>query len=950
MDALKLRAELGLDSESYEEGLNDARDSADSFGDKMDTVFKGVATAAKVSAAAIAGVATVIGGIAIKATQAYKDYEQLTGGVETLFGAGGLSMAKYAEEQGKTIQEIQGEYMNLMKAQDEVMYNASRAYETAGLSANEYMETVTSFSASLIQSVGGDTQKAAELADQAIIDMSDNANKMGSSMESIQNAYQGFAKQNYTMLDNLKLGYGGTKEEMQRLLKDAEKLSGQKFDLSSYADIVEAIHVVQENMGIAGTTAKEAAETIEGSLNMTKAAWQNLITAIGKGEGIDDAFNKFIDSADTFLDNVIPVFIRAINGIGDVISKMAPEISARLPALINSVVPDLISAAASIVTQLAIGLPGIIESILPSLIDGVNKVINALIRAIPSILVGILNIIPSVVEAVNKVMDALIDAIPTILRGIMVMYNRFYEAGAELIMNLITGIIDVLPEIGSALMDALPMFFGTFTNIINQIAAVLPGLITQLVDMIPSFIDGIITTLSASAPQLLNAWTNLFSGLISALPTIITSLLNELPKLITTVINAIVGAIPLFVNAAVEIVNALAMALPDIIQALVDALPETLDAIIEGILALIEAIIDNLPTLIEAILVALPMIIDAIVEGLIDSVDLIVDAGFQLMFGLIDAIPMIIDALVPLIPDIISAVVVALWNEAPKILGAASDLFMNLVTGLLSVFGDLNSALGEAVTNVLKFFIEPVANLFTGLWDDIVDTFKGIGSWFSGIFSEAWTAITEVFNFDTVTEFFVGVWDTITEAWDGLATSLGGIFKTAWNNIKHAFSTAESWFKKLGTTISDAISGAIKAGINALFDLMEKVLNGAIDLINGIIKGINKIPGVDIKKIEHVDLPELARGGIVDDPTVALIGEAGKEAIVPLENNTEWITKVANQLATAIGRPAYGSDDEYYGGGFVQNLTINAPQQLDPSEVERLTRMANQDMILAMGR
>jgi phage-related protein len=926
MDALKLRAELGLDSESYEEGLSKAKDSADDAGGVIGGIFDGIANVAKVSAAAIAGVSAAIGGIAVQATKAYADYEQLVGGVETLFGAGGQSMAEYAAAQGKTIQEIQGEYTDLMKAQDTVIANASEAYRTAGMSANEYMETVTSFSASLLQSLDGDTQAAADAADIAIQDMADNANKMGTSMESIQTAYQGFAKQNYTMLDNLKLGYGGTKEEMERLLKDAEKLSGQKYDISNLSDVYEAIHVVQTEMGITGTTAKEAASTISGSLAMTKSAWENLVTAMAGGGDLTEAMDNLKESAEAFLGNAIPVFTQAISGIATVIQDMAPMIAEVLPDVINSVIPPLLAAASDVVTALASALPGLINTVLPSMLDGVMEVMGALAAALPDLINGLLDILKG---------DGL--------------YELMY-AGRDLIGGLVTGFVEAAPTFLPLIADTVLSLWETIWDIGMDAIQALPDLLNQIVDMIPVLFDSIMGMIPYVLPELIKAATSLITGLVNALPTIIDKLLSALPGMITTVINAIVDAIPLFVNAAVEIVNALAMALPDVIEALVDALPETLDAIIEGILALIEAIIDNLPTLIDAILVALPAIIDAIVEGLIDSVDLIVDAGFQLMFGLIDAIPMIIDALVPLIPDIISAIVVTLWNEAPKILGAASDLFMNLVTGLLSVFGDLNSALGEAVTNVLKFFIEPVANLFTGLWDGIVDTFKGIGSWFSGIFSEAWTAITEVFNFDTVTEFFVGVWDTITEAWDGLATSLGGIFKTAWNNIKHAFSTAESWFKKLGTTISDAISGAIKAGINALFDLMEKVLNGAIDLINGIIKGINKIPGVDIKKIEHVDLPELARGGIVDDPTVALIGEAGKEAIVPLENNTEWITKVANQLATAIGRPAYGSDDEYFGGGFVQNLTINAPQQLDPSEVERLTRMANQDMILAMGR
>ncbi|WP_196304412.1 hypothetical protein, partial [Streptococcus pneumoniae] len=210
----------------------------------------------------------------------YAEYEQLVGGIETLFGAGGKSLEEYAQSVGKSVDDVSSEYKRLINAQEDLLNKSKIEYKTAGLSANEYMETATSFSASLIQSVKGDTEKAAKLADQAIIDMSDNANKMGSSMESIQNAYQGFAKQNYTMLDNLKLGFGGTKEEMQRLLDEAGKISGVKYDISSFADITEAIHVMQVKMGIAGTTSKEAASTISGSLGMVKASWENFLTGM----------------------------------------------------------------------------------------------------------------------------------------------------------------------------------------------------------------------------------------------------------------------------------------------------------------------------------------------------------------------------------------------------------------------------------------------------------------------------------------------------------------------------------------------------------------------------------------------------------------------------------------------------------------------------------------------
>lgn len=240
----------------------------------------------------VAAIAKAIGDIAKASISAYADYEQMVGGVETLFGTNGKSLEEYAADAGKTVDQISDKYNSLVNAQSIVFDNAKKAYKTAGVSATQYMDTATSFAASLISGLKGDTETAAKLVDLAILDMSDNANKMGTDMASIQNAYQGFAKQNYTMLDNLKLGYGGTQSEMKRLLRDAQKLSGQKYNIKNLNDIIEAIHVIQDEMEITGTTQKEASETISGSWNATKAAWDNLLTGLADGNADIDSLVK----------------------------------------------------------------------------------------------------------------------------------------------------------------------------------------------------------------------------------------------------------------------------------------------------------------------------------------------------------------------------------------------------------------------------------------------------------------------------------------------------------------------------------------------------------------------------------------------------------------------------------------------------------------------------------
>ncbi len=276
---------------------------------------------------------------------AYADYEQLVGGVETLFKDSADKVKAYAED----------------------------AFYTVGISANEYMSTVTSFSASLISSLGGDTEKAADIANMALVDMADNANKMGTAMESVQTAYQGFAKQNYTLLDNLKLGYGGTKTEMERLLADAQKLTGVKYDINNLADVYKAIHAVQEELGIAGTTAKEAEKTITGSANMTKAAWKNVLAAIAGGGDLDKAINNLVYSVSKYFDNLVPVVERSLAGIGQLIEQVAPSLVQTVAASLIKAIPSLLSAVYQMVIGLAQGIyQGIID-----LFSGSTKEVTA---------------------------------------------------------------------------------------------------------------------------------------------------------------------------------------------------------------------------------------------------------------------------------------------------------------------------------------------------------------------------------------------------------------------------------------------------------------------------------------------------------------------------------------------------------------------------------------------
>lgn len=471
----------------------------DSAGSAFSKGFGGAIKAASGAAVAAIGAATTAAGAMTKqAVEGYAEYEQLVGGVETLFGTQGLTLEEYAKTVGKTTSEVQAEYTKLQSAQDNVFKNASDAYKNAGMSANEYMTNVTSFAASLVSSLDGDTVKAANLADQAIVDMSDNANKMGSSIESIQNAYQGFAKQNYTMLDNLKLGYGGTKQEMERLLEDAQKLSGVEYSMDSFADIIDAIHVIQEEMGVAGTTEKEAAETISGSIAMTKSAWDNLIVGLADGDAdLGGLIDNLVNSATAAFDNLLPVIEQAMLGIGSFVEKIAPVLMQEIPGLLNNVLPELLNIGISVVGTIGQGilenLPSLIEMGMQAILNIVNGLAAAMPTLIPAVVDVVLTIVTTLLDNIDLLVDAAIALQTGLADGLIAAMPILLERAPEIIEKLVAALIENLPKlIEAALQLMLALTEGIMQNLplITQSALEIIGaLISGCLEQIPAIID-----------------------------------------------------------------------------------------------------------------------------------------------------------------------------------------------------------------------------------------------------------------------------------------------------------------------------------------------------------------------------------------------------------------------------------------------------------------------------
>lgn len=528
MNLFELFVKIGADTTEANKCIDEVGQKTSGLGEKLKS---GLATAGKVAVAGVAAGATAIGALGTKAVAAYADYEQLVGGVETLF----------------------------KDSQDQVMDYANNAYKTAGLSANAYMETVTSFSASLLQSLGGDTSAAADKANLAITDMSDNANKMGTDMTSIQNAYQGFAKANYTMLDNLKLGYGGTQAEMERLLADAEKISGIKYDISSYADIVDAIHVVQTEMGITGTTAKEAASTIQGSFGMMKSAWQNLVTGMADpDQDLGVLVGNFTDSVVIAGNNLIP--------------------------RIQELLPRIVEATTSLIGTVSEQLPAILGTVLPSLVEGATNLVTGLMAALPSVLSVLADVAPTVI---NTLVPALIELLPQIT-----------QTGIDVIVSLAQGIADALPQLIPAATDAIIEIVEVLTspdnlgNLIDAALAIILALVDGLVDAtpkliaaVPDVIANLVTAIIANMPKILEAGVEitmaLADGLIKALPELIAAI----PNLILGIVQGIIDNLPEIIMAGPKIIAALATGLIEAIPDIVMVIPQLIRSIVDTFLS-----------------------------------------------------------------------------------------------------------------------------------------------------------------------------------------------------------------------------------------------------------------------------------------------------------------------------------------------------------------------------
>ena len=779
--------------------------------------------------------------------------EQNVGGVETLFG----------------------------DTADAVIAAADRAYQTAGMSANDYMSTVTSFSASLLQSLSGNTEEAAKVADMAIIDMADNANKMGTSMDMIQNAYQGFAKQNYTMLDNLKLGYGGTKTEMERLLADAQKLTGVKYDINNLNDVYQAIHVIQEEMGITGTTAKEASETLEGSMAAAKAAWDNFMNGSSDADQLADAFATAADNIVNNLAEIVPRFAETLPALAGAIVSQIPDLAA-------AIVPAVLSAGQSILEQardavLDFDFEGMAEMVVESITDFING------------------------DGLRSFLGCLVDIFTGIVNGISSMLPTLLPALVELIAYTVTTLIDQLP----ALLDcALQLIMG----LADGILAALPVLIEAL----PEVISSIVQFLISAVPQIIDAGIELLMALVDALPIIIDALVDALPQIIEATVTALIAAAPQIVKAGIKLLGALveaipvivvelAKAVPDIITAIIDVLAELPDLIGEVFAEIVtdlvewgtdmgskaQKLISDLCTKVSNVLRNLP---GQIWTHLVNAVTRVVQWGQQMLSNASTAMSNMLSKVNSIIQELPGKIWTHLVNAVNKVVAWGQQMVSNAST---------------AASNMLSKVASTLQQLPGKVWDYLSQAAQKVVTWGSQLAQKGAAAATQLFN--SIVNGLASLPNKMAEIGSNIVSGI-------WNGISSGWNWLTNKVSSLANSLLDAAKDAL--GINSPSKEFADEVGRWI--MPGVGKGLDKSMPATLKDMKA------KAGELVSAMRAEMSASAGQ------------LTVGASHAAGL--RMAGAGTTVYNDNRMEQSNTYNVPVAT-PSEVAKKQREALRNMV-----
>ena len=823
--------------------------------------------------------------------------EQNVGGVETLFG----------------------------DTADAVIAAADRAYQTAGMSANDYMSTVTSFSASLLQSLSGNTEEAAQVADMAIIDMADNANKMGTSMDMIQNAYQGFAKQNYTMLDNLKLGYGGTKTEMERLLADAQKLTGVKYDINNLNDVYQAIHVIQEEMGITGTTAKEASATLEGSMAAAKAAWDNFMNGSSDADQLADAFATAADNIVNNLTEIIPRFAETLPALAGAIVSQIPDLAA-------AIVPAVLSAGQSILEQardavLDFDFEGMAEMVVESITDFING------------------------DGLRSFLGCLVDIFTGIVSGISSMLPTLLPALVELIAYTVTTLIDQLP----ALLDcALQLIMG----LADGILAALPVLIEAL----PEVISSIVQFLISAVPQIIDAGIELLMALVDALPIIIDALVDALPQIIEATVTALIAAAPQIVEAGIKLLGALveaipvivvelAKAVPDIITAIIDVLAELPDLIGEVFAEIVtdlvewgtdmgskaQKLISDLCTKVSNVLRNLP---GQIWTHLVNAVTRVVQWGQQMLSNASTAMSNLLSKVNSIIQQLPGKIWTHLVNAVTKVVQWGQQMLSNASTAMSNMLSKVNSIIQELPGKI---------------WTHLVNAVNKVVAWGQQMVSNASTAASNMLSkvASTLQQLPGKVWDYLSQAaqkvvtWGSQLAQKGAAAATQlFNSIVNGLASLPNKMAEIGSNIVSGIWNGISSGWNWLTNKVSSLANSLLDAAKDAL-GINSPSKEFADEVGRWIMPGVGKG--LDKSMPATLKDMKAKAGELVSAMRAEMSASAGQLTVGAShaaglRMAGAGTTVYNDNRMEQSNTYNVPVAT-PSEVAKKQREALRNMV-----
>ena len=836
-----LQADLSLNTENFSGGVDRAAGATNGL---TSAILK--ADLVKGALNGVASFAKSVAGVVKQAVESYGEYEQLIGGVQTLFGASGMDITEYAQSVGKGVSEIHDEYAQLREAENLVISNAQNAWSTAGMGANEYMNMVTGFAASLKQSTS-DSTEAAKVADMAMQDISDNANKMGTDMGSIQQAYQGFAKQNYTMLDNLKLGYGGTKTEMQRLLKDAQKISGVKYDINNLSDVYKAIHVIQKELKITGTTADEASTTIQGSAKAMKAAWSNMLTSmVTGGKYFDQSLDALVESVGTFVKNLAPAVQGALKGVSALIAGVAPIIADLLPGLVQDILPGLIDAASSVFDGVLEALPGLLtalENVAPmvsaALVNFVPKLIEFILEGIPSVISAGVTLLTSLVSGFADNIETIV---PQLTQAMVDMVARLVQIIQGDGANFANAALTLLQNLGDALVKAVPYILTQLTQLIQDIstnisdAAEGESFVTTAVSILTGIADSLMESLPTVLPQLTEAVVTLIGQMADIASTNTTELINAAVSILNTLATGLSGSIE-------TIIPQLTQAVMDIIDAIVDIIINfDKSTFLDACVSIVTSLANGITASVEKITERLPELITKIVEWLTnpDNLTGMLDAALSIFGALVTNVPAILLALTEGLIGIIDGIVNFFKEHGDDIMEGLktgiSDAFSKFAANISSWWEESGKPTFDAIGDrIREFFLQ-----FE--WAQALADFAGkIGSTVSTFWEDKIKpGFTEIGT--KIGEFFGSL--DLLESLSNLATSIANSVKSFWEtHVKGAFTGSDGLAGKIGSWIGeiDLLGAAqnlvdkIKTGISSAWDSFKEWFKG---LFKGLFDSI----------------------------------------------------------------------------------------------------------------